>query len=69
VVRWLIRINPLTYGVEALRQLALSGDARTIFIFRVARHAGSVFALHVRSGLRGRQSKNDETRRLRFLST
>ena len=48
-IRIIMRLNPLTYGVEALRSLMYPG-AEPIFHFSPHGDVGAVFAVHVRIG-------------------
>ena len=56
-----MRINPLTYGVEALRALLYPDSPAYFLAGLVDGHAGAVLAIHVRVGVCGGQSQEHET--------
>ena len=63
-IRFLIRINPLTYGVEALRDLLYPGEPDRISPGLFAGHAGAVFRSDVRPLIHHGEPPHHEARRM-----
>ena len=63
-IRFLIRINPLTYGVEALRDLLYPGSAGSFSAGLIAGDAGAVLRSHVRPFVHHGQPPHHQTRRM-----